>query len=122
MSTTEDIQAMMDEICDAGAGFGVSTTVRVVSEGAMNAATGVRGEATADGSVSAVRHDRRMQIGGRGQPDTQFVMFTIRVSEAAVIRRGDRIVDGSIEYFVHKVDRVAMDKVWECWCQTVKPV
>lgn len=118
MSTIEDIQAMIDEICDTDRGFGVSTTVRVVSEGAMNSATGVRAEATADGTVSAVRHDRRME---HGQNDVQAVMYTVRVSQVAALRRGDRIVEGAVTYYVHRVDRVAMDQVWEAHCRTVRP-
>lgn len=110
---------LAEMLTDCHAQFGDTVTITIATDGAFNSTSLTRSEGTATAAVSAMRAPRRVDLSGRA--DITSATYRIRVTDAAAIRRGYKITDGTETYWVHAAEKEVNDLEWVVFCRTTRP-
>lgn len=116
MAWTDDADAIANDVVDLlSAG---TVTLRRVTRGALNTTTGVRGSTTTDKALAAVRLRSRAFVDGSGIK-TEEAVYVIKASAASPTPpdTDDRLIDGTREYTVARVERSVDERIYELFCR-----
>lgn len=118
MAWDDEVAAAMVQVFDKEAGVGTSVTLRQVTAGAFNSATGVRATTTSDTTVGALRGPSTTRVTDASGRLTETRRYSMKVAELSGVtpRADDKVIDGGVTWMVMAVSRSAEGAVWELDC------
>lgn len=110
------LSGMADMLTRCRDAFGRSVTVRRVTAGALNAATGVRATTTLAETITAIQGQREMQVDG-GVPAVETTYQLVAADLSFEPSVGDEVVDGAATRRVYKLERSVDGKAITLFCR-----